>query len=402
MKFSNILILIWFSLVGFTSCEDKKQDQTELNKINNSIKEQYAPDKRVAVYDIGISTIENSIILTGESDQPEAIKKLKEELSRKGLKYVDSIVLLPDESVGKYKYAVVNNSVANIRSKAKHSGELATQAVLGTGLKVLKIVGDFYLVQTPDAYISWVDHGGVTLMDQNDYLIWLKTPKIIYTKPFGYVYQNIKNDLNKLSDIVLGAQLLLLEDKGDYFKVQFPDKRIGFIKKSEGEFYDKWIEELQPSGDLMELYAREFLGAPYLWGGTSTKGMDCSGFTKTVYLMNGFIIPRDASQQINAGKDVDPNLKFENLVKGDLIFFGRTATDSTKQKVTHVGIWLGNDKGEFIHESKQVRISSIDPESKYYDESNTKRYLGSRRYLGETDKLITNLKTDPVLTDIKD
>jgi hypothetical protein len=309
--------------------------------------------------------------------------------------------LLPDESVVKYNFAVVNNSVANIRSNAKHSGELATQAILGTGLKVLKIAGDFYLVQTPDEYISWVDHGGVTLMDQKEYLTWTQIPKIIYTQPFGYVYQDLKNDLNKISDIVLGAQLVLIEDTGDYFKVRFPDKRIGFIKKSEGELYNEWIEELQPSGDLLELYAREFLGAPYLWGGTSTKGMDCSGFTKTVYLMNGFIIPRDASQQIHAGKNVDPNLKFEGLSKGDLMFFGKKATDSTGQRVTHVGIWLGIEKGEFIHASKRVRISSINPGSDYYDESNTKRYLGSRRYLGEKDKMITNLKTDPILTEIK-
>jgi hypothetical protein len=401
VKFPITLILVYISMVLLGSCDNKSQDLSEIIKINNNIKKQYAPDKRVAVYNISIKTVDGSVIVNGESDQLKAIEELREKLSEYGIEFLDSIVLLPDESVGKYNFAVVNNSVANIRSNAKHSGELATQAILGTGLKVLKIAGDFYLVQTPDEYISWVDHGGVTLMDQKEYLTWTQIPKIIYTQPFGYVYQDLKNDLNKISDIVLGAQLVLIEDTGDYFKVRFPDKRIGFIKKSEGELYNEWIEELQPSGDLLELYAREFLGAPYLWGGTSTKGMDCSGFTKTVYLMNGFIIPRDASQQIHAGKNVDPNLKFEGLSKGDLMFFGKKATDSTGQRVTHVGIWLGIEKGEFIHASKRVRISSINPGSDYYDESNTKRYLGSRRYLGEKDKMITNLKTDPILTEIK-
>ena len=397
---SKIILFIFFFLILF-SCQTKKTDLTEINRINDHIKNQYAPDKRVAVYNISITSLKDIIIVKGESDQQKAIEELKEELAKNGIEYLDSITLLPDGSVGEYNFAVVNNSVANIRSKAKHSGELATQAVLGTGLKVLKIVGDFYLVQTPDAYISWVDHGGVTLMTKKEYLLWIKSQKVIYTKPFGYVYQSPDNEFNKISDIVLGAQLLLLSDDGDYFQVQYPDKRVGYIKKSEGELFNKWIEELNPSGDLLELYGRDFLGAPYLWGGTSTKGMDCSGFTKTVYLMNGFIIPRDASQQINAGKDVDPNLRFEGLVKGDLMFFGRKATDSTKQKVTHVAIWLGNNKGEFIHASKQVRLSSIDPESTYYDENNTKRYLGSRRYLGEKDELITNLRTDPILTDLK-
>lgn len=217
----------------------------------------------------------------------------------------------------------------------------------------------------------------------------------------GYVYQKNDDKSLKVSDIVLAAQLKLLAEEKDFYKVEYPDKRVGYVKKSESAVYNDWIEKVQPNGKLIETYAREFLGAPYLWGGTSTKGMDCSGFTKTVYLMNGFIIPRDASQQINAGKNIDPNLKFENLQKGDLMFFGKKATADKKQRVTHVGIWLGNGKGEFIHESKQVRISSINSESDYYDKKNKDRYLGSRRYLGVNDKLITNLKTDKVLTEIK-
>ncbi|MDZ7612806.1 MAG: NlpC/P60 family protein [Flavobacteriaceae bacterium] len=105
--------------------------------------------------------------------------------------------------------------------------------------------------------------------------------------------------------------------------------------------------------------------------------------------MNGYVIPRDASQQIFAGKVVDPHMKFEGLEKGDLLFFGNKASAEKKQKVTHVGIWLGG--GEFIHASKQVRISSIDPASALFDKTNQERYLGSRRYLDQKDPQIQNL-----------
>jgi hypothetical protein len=375
------------------SCEKTKDSFTSLQRLNDSIKKVYAPDSRVAVYSLSLIKGDGGVEIIGESDQPQAVEDLRSALRSMAISFEDHSVILPDSSVGNTKYAVVNNSVANFRSQARHSGELATQALLGTVLKVLKIEGDFYLVQTPDGYISWVDHGGVTLMNSEEFKNWNNSQKVIYTKAYGYVYEYMSDELYKIGDIVLGAQLKLIEDSGAFYKVSYPDKRIGYLKKSDCEFYGSWVNKLDPSGTLVELYAKELMGVPYLWGGTSAKGMDCSGFTKTVFLMNGYVVPRDASQQIMAGKDIDPDLNFENMEKGDLMFFGKKATDSTKQRVTHVGIWLGNEKGEFIHASGRVKLGSIDPKSPFFDEFNTRRYLGSRRYLGETDKLIINLKT---------
>lgn len=379
-------------LVITFSCQKTKDSFISLQLVNDSIKKVYAPDTRVAVYSLSLVKGERNIEIIGESDQPQAVEDLRSALRSREISFEDHSVILPDSSVGNTKYAIVNNSVANIRSQAKHSGELATQAILGTVLKVLKLDGDFYLVQTPDGYISWVDHGGVTLMNSEEFKNWQHSQMVIYTKAYGYVYEYMSDELYKIGDIVLGAQLKLIEDSGAFYKVSYPDKRIGYLKKSDCELYGSWINKLNPSGTLVELYAKDLMGSPYLWGGTSSKGMDCSGFTKTVFLMNGYIIPRDASQQIMAGKDTDPDLTFENMQKGDLMFFGKKATDSTKQRVTHVGIWLGNEQGEFIHASGRVKLGSIDPRSPFYDEFNTRRYLGSRRYLGESDKLITDLK----------
>jgi len=398
LKLSLALLVV----LSIASCQKTNDATNSLQVINDSIKKIHAPDKRVAIYDIKLVSKKNgNVDIIGESDQALALDDLRSILDSKGISFEDHSLLLPDSSVGNTKLAVVNNSVANIRSQAKHSGELATQALLGMVLKVLKIDGSFYLVQTPDGYISWVDHGGVTLMNQEQYLEWQNSEKVIFTKTFGFVYQNIDDELQKIGDIVLGAQLALIEDQKNFFKVKYPDNRIGYIKKSEAELYDSWIKDLEASEILVELHAKELMGMPYLWGGTSSKGMDCSGFTKTVYLMNGYIIPRDASQQIMAGKDIDPDLKFTNMEKGDLMFFGRKATDSTKQRVTHVGIWLGNGKGQFIHSASRVKFGSIDPNSPFYDEYNKNRYLGSRRYLDQKDELLINLKDEAIKKNIK-
>ncbi len=388
-------------VVLFACDQPNKQGLEAIQTLNDSIKQSYAPDKRVAVYTLTLSEQANQIQITGETDQPKALSSLMDLLRARGMEVKNEAIILPDSSVGPWKQAVVNNSVANIRSNARHSGELATQAILGTPLKVLKIKGDFYLVQTPDGYISWVDHGGVTLMSSEEFKSWKMATKVVFTKGFGYVYKELNNEFDKIGDMVLGSQLMLVEEMPSFYKVQYPDKRQGYLKKSESEVYRAWIQEVQPSGELVELYAKELMGAPYLWGGTSSKGMDCSGFTKTVYFMNGYVIPRDASQQIMAGKDADPQFTLENLQKGDLMFFGKKATDSTKQRVTHVAIWLGNNQGEFIHASGRVKLGSVDPVSKYYDEFNTNRYLGSRRYLGQKDNAIIDLKLMDSETRIK-
>ena len=131
-----------------------------------------------------------------------------------------------------------------------------------------------------------------------------------------------------------------------------------------------------------------------MWGGTSIKGMDCSGFTKTTYYLNGIILQRDASQQVATGVDVDITNGLDNLKMGDLIFFGRKAAETQKERATHVGIYIG--EGEFIHCATSVRINSLLPEAENYYEGST-RLIRARRILGneDTDKGIWTVRQHP-------
>ena len=125
------------------------------------------------------------------------------------------------------------------------------------------------------------------------------------------------------------------------------------------------------------------MGIPYLWGGTSSKGLDCSGFSKTVYYANGIILPRDASQQVFSGDLVDTENDFENLQKGDLLFFGFSTDGNKKERITHVAIYIGNKN--FIHASGKVKINSIDKNSEIFDEFRLKTFIRAKRILGSFD-----------------
>lgn len=378
------------------SCTTETKEENPFQEHIAAIESEFAPDKRIALFNVKAVKNNDDYILRGESDMKDAINTLKEKLSAKNMDFIDSIQLLPSPDLNGQTQAVVNISVANLRSNPKHSAELATQATLGTPVKVLKKEGGWYYVQTPDKYLSWVDDGGIALMDRSRFVQWQGTDKIIYTNTYGNSYLG-ENEKQTVSDLVAGDVLEMVEYKASHYIVRYPDGRKAFVPKDEAEEYDTWLKKLDPTVDDLVAISETLMGVPYLWGGTSTKGMDCSGFTKTIYFLNGMVIPRDASQQVHTGKSIDSVQNLENLQKGDLLFFGTKATDSTKEKVVHVGMWIGNN--EFIHASNMVRISSMDPNAENFDEWNRNRYLRTKRILKEQDEALINLAQTPLFKD---
>ena len=111
--------------------------------------------------------LNNQIILEGETTSKKALSILQDSLNKRNVEFTNTVRILPDSAVGNQQFAVARNSVINIRSQPKHSAELGTQGLLGMALKVLDKKGDFYRIQTPDNYISWVDKGGITRMNQD-------------------------------------------------------------------------------------------------------------------------------------------------------------------------------------------------------------------------------------------
>jgi len=137
--------------------------------------------------------------------------------------------------------------------------------------------------------------------------------------------------------------------------------------------------QLPPNSESILRVAKSYLGRPYLWGGTSGNGMDCSGFTKTVLFQNGWLLPRDASQQVLVGMPIETDTTLKNILPGDFLFFGRKANDQQTEKVTHVAIYLG--EGEIIHSSGYIRIQSLKRGDSTFTEQRLRSLLKATRPL---------------------
>ena len=352
---------------------------SSITQIIESFTQRFAPDKRTAIFQIDAFKQNNQLILTGRTNLFGAKSFLIDRLKIEKVAIVDEIKTLPEPELEDKVYGLVEVSVCNIRYSPKHAGELASQALMGTPVRILeKEDNGWLLIQTPDQYISWVDRGAITMMNKEGMDRWKAVPKVIYTRFYGSAYSEPDEESATVSDLVAGCMMELIIEKEDFYQVLFADQRIGFVSKKESNIYNNWLTKISVSEESLIKTSKQLMGVPYLWGGTSFKGVDCSGFTKTIYFLNGIVLPRDASQQVMIGETIDKTGNWANLKPGDLLFFGDKREDGS-ERVIHVAMWLGN--GEFIHASDKVRVNSMIVTASNYDDYNAKRYLRAKRIL---------------------
>ena len=253
-------------------------------------------------------------------------------------------------------YALVNVSVACVRENPGHSSELGSQQLLGYPVEIISKNSDGWSeVKTIDGYHGFIINNSLKPIDESEYARWRASNRVVFSAlTEGKIFSDTLSASEPVSDIVPGAILASSGQFGAWHRVTLPDGRIGFVRDNDVTPIGEWASQEYDAEKILN-FARASMGTPYLWGGTSVKGFDCSGLTWCAYLMNGRILPRNASAQARISENhisVD-----DALTPGCLLFFA-----NKRGRINHVGV--AESEECFIESAGRVRRSNVTDASK--------------------------------------
>lgn len=248
------------------------------------------------------------------------------------------------------EYGICNLSIVPLRAEPISRAEMVSQVLFGEAFEVMEWQDEWARIITViDGYEGWINGLQFVPLSQIAYKSLLKKAPPLTYRPITQAWKKANNSVVYLP---VGSSLSFLEGttchiRNDYYEV---------------------IGEIGEKGSLTET-AKSFLNVPYLWGGRTHFGIDCSGFSQAVYRLQGITLKRDAYLQAEQGAVVD---FLQEAKLGDLAFF-----DNAEGRITHVGIMLNNE--QIIHAAGRVKIDKIDTQGIYSAE--LKKYTHKLRII---------------------
>jgi cell wall-associated NlpC family hydrolase len=261
----------------------------------------------------------------------------------------------------------VARGVVDVWARPERGGDddRLTQALLGRPAQVLETRGAWARVRLPD-YEGWVERADLAAPARET------TAEVLAVTALAAPLYAAPDGERALDEAYLGTALPLLGVNGMRWRVALPGGRLAWLARAAGEAASRAAPYPRRSAAHALAVARRLLGAPYLWGGGTVRGIDCSALVQLAYAVSGHSLPRDADQQWAA---LLVAVERDSLAAGDLLFFASAST------IVHVALALGG--AAYLHALGEpplgVCIQSLDPAAPSYNARLDALYLGARR-----------------------
>ncbi len=247
--------------------------------------------------------------------------------------------------------AVIKQNVTPMWTDPRDRAEQVSQAIFGEMVRVGDEADDYLSIETPDGYSGWVRASHISILETGE-----KYPdpsRAAMVAPlFLPVFRDASGKSERITLLTLGTavELGIGDADAEFYPIRFPCERIGYVEAA--TLIVPEFPSPEKLGVNLAVVARGMIGVPYLWGGRTSFGMDCSGFVQRVYWLCGHTLPRDAYRQAEweGFRAVDR----EEIAVGDLLFF-RGENDPQNRGITHVGLALGD--GRVVHASGALGVA---------------------------------------------
>lgn len=361
MKSFKISILIILISLMITSCVSVRvaTTETQIQEIIQKANDNFYLDERIWYQDVRGELKDGKIILTGEAFFEIPVRAIGRRLKKAGYEQeiIDNVSYLPQAFPEEKGYAVVTVPYVMSRYKPVDEKQEGTELLFGEPVRLIRDADPYYQVQSTTGYLGYIRKNAVRTMKLDEWSAYHAPQQAVFGTNLA-----LEGGLS----IKMGTRLPYLGDE----QLLLPD---GSTLALSAEHYRISDAAANPIRQQILESGKEYLELPYVWGGRSSEGVDCSGFVMQTYSLNDLYLPRDTDEMSNIGRIIGLHGWRDAMLPGDLLFF-----TGNRRLITHVGIYMGD--GKVIHSlGSGVQIQSIDPDDEDYAERLHGRFIFAKR-----------------------